>query len=202
VSIKTSIQQSIILRPGQKAHMKQRKNRSFISLNNAVTIGIIARCHDQHTLEILSDFYAQLRREECNYRILLIIDKKQDIVNHYDYEKLFPGAILTLICINDYTFMGVPKKKVFAPFISSDFDLIFRIGLGASFELDTILLSTRARMYAGHDHPELPFIDFRITLEQDADLAALTRNLLIYMAKLDQDSTNKADSHTNDYRLF
>ncbi|MCD6346340.1 MAG: hypothetical protein J7L96_02855 [Bacteroidales bacterium] len=199
MSIKSNIQQGLILKTGQKKHQRLHIKKNFVSLKDARSIGIIADLRNEQSINPINNFFSKIKNKEGKYKILLLVDKKREDINQYDYEKLFPGAMVILVSSGDYSFFGVAKKNIIAPFITGKFDLFFRLGLGSCFEIDMVLLATHATMYAGHDDPGLSFLDFRITLAHNASIESLCSNLLVYMAKLDQ---NSKASDSKDFTLF
>ncbi|MEA1878017.1 MAG: hypothetical protein U9N86_14265 [Bacteroidota bacterium] len=188
MSIRESIQQNLFLRKHLRKHQKDEINKAFLPLIKASSIGLLIDLRTPSNKQASIDFYNKIKRDGCKYKLLLYIPEARADINLYDYEKLFQGAQVFVICPEDHNFWGLPKKTVVFQFLSQPFDILFRLTLNPVFDIDIILLQTRARMIAGHNHPELSFLDFRIDIPQDSNLQSLTDNLLIYIEKLNQNS--------------
>jgi len=195
VSIREKIQQNLFLRKHLKNHQKDDLNKAFISLPEASKIGFIVdfRIQSNHSASI--DFYKKVKRDGCSYKVLLFISEKRAVINLYNYEKLFPGAQVHVICPEDHNIWDIPKKSAIFQFLSEPFDILFRLVLNPGFDLDIVLLQTRAKMFAGNSHPELSFLDFRIDIPSESNLQVLTDNLLIYLEKLNTSKYKQTSKH-------
>ncbi|MCK5822103.1 MAG: hypothetical protein KAH17_09455 [Bacteroidales bacterium] len=188
MSIRETIQQNLILRKHLRNHRKDEITKAFLPLTKASRIGLFVDLRAPSNKNASIDFYKRIKRDGCNYKLLLFISEKRIDINLYDYEKLFPGAQVYVVCPEDHNFWDVPRKNVIFQFLSEPFDIVFRLVLNPIFDIDIILLQSRARMFAGHSHADLLFLDFGIDIPPDSNLQSLTDNLLTYIERLDQSS--------------
>lgn len=197
MSIRETIQQNLFLRKRLRNHQKDEINKAFLPLIKASSIGLLVDLRIPSNKQASIDFYKKIKRDGCKYKLLLYISEARADINLYDYEKLFQGAQVFVICPEDHNYWDIPKKTVVFQFLSEPFDILFRLTLNPVFDVDIILLQTRARMLAGHNHPELSFLDFRIDIPQDSNLQSLTDNLLTYINKLNQSSKQVSEYQQN-----
>lgn len=134
----------------------------------------------------VSDFYRKISSLVKEVNVLLFISDKRSDINMYDYERLFQGAEVFLVCPEDLTIFKTVKSKVISRFLDVSYDIFFRLHLLPEFTMDTVLLETRSRMYAGIEHPEVHSIDFAIEITNDSGMNGLVNNLLQYVSVLDE----------------
>lgn len=184
----------MILRKNLRNHRKNSIGKEFLSLKSAKKIGILVDLRIPNNQNAPVDFLKRIKREGCSYKVLLFISENRADINLYNYERLFPGALVNVICPEDHSYWGVPKKNVMFQFMDEDFDILFRLCLEPIFDLDLVLLKSRARMFAGQSHSDLSFLDFTIDIASGSELRVLTENLLIYLEKLDSEH----EAHSTD----
>lgn len=185
MSIRQSIQIKIILKNNFRNHLRNSIDKAFLPLKNARKIGILIDFRNSKNQSAPIDFLKKIKRAGCSYKVLLFISEKRSEINLYNYERLFPGAQVHVVCPEDHSYWGVPKKGVIFQFLGEAFDILFRLCLGPVFDLDLVLLKSRAKMFAGQSHSDLSFLDFTIDVASGSGLSVLTENLLVYLEKLD-----------------
>jgi len=197
VSIRETIQRNLFLKRYLRNHRKDEIVKAFLPLSKSSLIGFLVDLRTLSDKHAIIDFYNKVKSDRCKYKILLFISDKRSDINLYDYEKLFHGAQVNVVCPEDHNYWDVPKKDVVFQFLNEPFDILFRLALNPVFDIDTILLQSRARMFAGHNHTDLPFLDFRIDIPQDSTLQSLTNNLFTYIEKLEPGSKKVSEYEQN-----
>lgn len=200
MSIREKIQSNLILKKNLRNHKKASNNKAFLSLKEAAKIGILIDLRDQKNQNPSIDFFKKIKRDGCSYKVLLFISEKRADINLYNYERLFPGAQVHVVCPEDHSYWNVPKKDVIFQFLGEAFDILFRLCLDPIFDLDIVLLKSRAKMYAGQSHIDLSFLDFTIDAPKGSDLRVLTDNLMVYLEKLDPEKNKSTEFQQN--KLF
>ncbi len=198
MSLRSSIQENLILKPRIRKNIIDRANKAFVSLDQAKTLGIIADFRAEDQLKKLSTIYQEIKKQDVHYHVLILLGQKRAEVNLYQFEKNLQGAQITLVCDDDYSRIGTPKKSIVEPFWQPSYDILFRLVATDCFEVDYILSGTHAKMYAGADHPGLEYLDFTISLAAGQGLDQLASNLVVYIRQIDQDITTQK----TDYTLF
>jgi len=184
VSIIEIVQQKFYINRLLRKNRISNSNKAFVPLKKAKTIGVICDFRVAANQAIAVNFYKQIHKDSTTYKVLLFISEKRDEVNLYNYEKLFKGADVYVICQEDFNFVKSPKPQVFSRFIEPSFDILFRFDLEPKFEIDVILLSAKTKMYAGAQNTEIPYLDFGIELSDNAGLNGLSKNLIEYLNSL------------------
>lgn len=203
MSILETIQKKVILKSKVKKHLQANQSKAFISINKAQTFGIIADFRSPASHAATVDFYKKLPKQSKTTKVILLINEKRPEINLYDYERMFLGAEVFVVCPEELSFFKLAKKSVTDRFTKQEFDILFRIDMKPNFSLDMIILSTRAKMYAGIQHPDLGFIDFSIELSQNAGYNGLTTNLIQYLDRLNPKQMKTVDpSDHSSKKLF
>lgn len=192
MSLKETIQRKIILQSRIRKHAQRNHTKGFISLAQAGSIAFLADFRQENCRVAFIDFFKKFQLEKKDVKVLLLISEKRAEINLYDYERHFKPAEVFLICPEDLNFFKVPSHQILDTFATKAFDLVIRFDLQPNFPLDIALLKTRSRMYAGIDHPELPFLDFTMTLSANAGLTGLSTGLFQYLSHLN-DSQKKSN---------
>lgn len=187
-----------------KKHLRNQQRgvieKAFLSLSKARKLGILTDFRDTRNRPAVIEFYKRVRKEGVLCKVLIFVDEKRAELNQYDYDKLFPGAQVMLICPEDLNYWEVAKKSRIQAFISESFDILFRLCLDKQFDLDVILLQSKAKMLTGQSHPELSFLDFTIDVKPGADLSFLTSNLILYLEKLE--TSKESPNYGQSNKLF
>lgn len=184
MSIIEIIQQKFYINRLLRKNRISNSNKAFVPLNKAKTLGIICDFRDPDNQPIAVNFYKQIHKDSANYKVILFISEKRDEINLYNYEQLFNGADVYVICQEDFNYIKSPKPQVFSRFIEPSFDILFRLDLEPKFEIDVILLSAKSKMYAGAQNADIPYLDFGIELSANAGLTGLAKNLIEYLNSL------------------
>ena len=196
MSIIETIQKKFYLNPLLRRQQEEGNNKAFVPLNKAKAIGIICDFRNSVNQPIAVNFYKQIYKNSISYKVLLFISEKRDSINLYDYEKLFKGADVYVVCPEDFNFTKAPKKTIYSRFTESRYDIIFRLDLEPLFEMDVIILSAKAKMFAGAQHKDIPYLDFRIELSANAGLHGLSSNLIEYLNSLNSKEKNTAHENS------
>ncbi len=191
MSIRETIKQNFIFKNHLRSYLKNDSLKAFVPLKKASSVGFLADWRIPSNKAPSIELYKKIKREGCTYKILLFISEKRIDVNLYDYERLFPGAQVWIVCPEDHSFWDVPKRKITFQFSDENFDILFRLAIFPVFDLDIQLLNCRSKMMAGLHHPNLSFLDFRIDVPMSSELKILTDNLFVYLEKLDQKGNKK-----------
>ena len=157
MSLIESIQSKFLYRKALKDHKLINTEKAFVQLNKAKNIGIVCDFRDEKSKSATISLYKDLKKPAIRFKVLIFIPNKRTEINQYEFERLFPGEEVYLICPEDISLLGKPKKQVFSRFVQQVFDIVIRFDLEPKFEMDMVLLSTRSLMFAGIQNDAIPF---------------------------------------------
>ncbi|MCD6333025.1 MAG: hypothetical protein J7L89_07110 [Bacteroidales bacterium] len=189
--MRSFIQQYIILSRLKKRFSQNRLQPSYIPLQEAGSLGILADFrHPDHVRPVIQ-FAATLHKMKNRCHLLLLVSEKRKELNRFDYEKHFPGMPVELIAADELKWFNIPQKKLIVPFTQKNYDILFRLDQLDNFTLDYIFFKTKARMYAGIADAAGGMIDFEIDIQPKTDLQSLTENLLNYLQTIQSKKDTK-----------
>ncbi len=194
MSILDNIQQRFFQANFEKKHRQRNTDKAFVPLNKGGKIGIVCDFRTTTSQPVAIAFYKKIKKENTEVKVLLIISEKRADINQYDYDKLFPGAEVLVLCPEDLNFFKVPKKNAVAGFTATKFDIVFRLHLEPEIIIDSVILLTNSRMYAGVDHPGIRYLDFTINISPNAGLNGLSSNLIDYLTSLNSQKKSEPRS--------
>lgn len=201
MSLKSFVQEKVLLPRKRNQYLSKRSDPEFISLNKADRIGIIADFRETSLVRIVADFHKRIKKEGASISLAAILQDERNNFNQFEYERQFPGSLVFLIASDEINRWGQANRKVIQPFIEQKYDIIFYLDRNPSFTLTDLLLSTNSRMVAGRTSEGRDIIDFGIELDPSTALDNVTNNLYKYLISLGEPEMPK-EAGEPDLKLF
>lgn len=201
MSLKTFIQEKVLLPRKWKQYRRNRPQPQFIGLHKAKKVGIIADFRETSLIRIVADFHKKIRNDGMTICLAALVPDQRNSFNQFEYEKQFPGSLVYLIATDEINRWGQVNKLTIKPFLDQEYDIIFFLDRTPVFTLYDIILSATSKMVAGRIGENREIVDFGIEIDITSPLENLTENLYKYLTSIGVQK-HESQKTADDLKLF
>jgi hypothetical protein len=152
------------------------RNKQFVKLNNAKTIGILFDATDNNTFEIVKRFIEKLKVDTKNVHAIGYVDEK--LRPNYSYIKTDIDLFNKKELKNFYQ----PQSPYIKTFIEDEKDLLIDINFNQKLPLQFIAASSKAKCKVGMHFPENePIHDILIATTSQQGLGFYLQQVVKYL---------------------
>jgi hypothetical protein len=154
---------------------KLTREKKFISLNNALSVGILYNVGEEEDYKRFTTFVASLQSEKKEIKALGIV--KYNLIPHYCYPRLSFDYIIK----KNVNWYSKPSGEFVKDFISRDFDILINLDLGESPVFHYISGLSHAKFKVGkYSKENEKYLDFMIEVENEITVDDFIKKLMDY----------------------
>ncbi len=141
---------------------KERANKNFVNINNAVNIGIIWSDDDKEIFEILS--------KNLSHRT---INTDDILFSKHNGEQTFSSK--------DFSLFGNPKTDLLNKFIDKQYDILIDISSTENTYIQIIRALSKAKFRVSCQKPDNKYLDFNIEIKDASNKTLAIQQMLHYL---------------------
>ena len=158
-----------------------KRDRKVISLNDAVTIGILFDPTDKEDYELVRKYVNYLKEMKKKVKAIGFYHTKE--VPASTYSKLE----FDYICLKDLNWYYYPSGVIIENFINEDYDILIDLNVNDHFPLHYISSLSKAKFKVGKNSGKgTSIFDMTIETGKDKGVKFLLRNLDTYLLMLNR----------------
>ncbi len=157
---------------------KVKRNRRFINISEAKTIGILWDVENVDDLSAISDFILQMSERGIKTEVLAFYGGKELP------DKLTALRYLNCLKREDYSFFYIPETREAEPFIRPGFDILIEISFRDVFPLRYVssLSESRFKIGAGFNGDEIrKHDDMLIVAGRNRNVREYLKQVVVYL---------------------
>lgn len=164
---------------------KLTRNKAFINLADAGSIGIVLHQVDNDIFEVIQNFIRELINEGKKVKTVGYVDLKT-IPDHFLLRK---GV--SFFCREELNWYSVPEADFIDQFINEEFDLLIDLSLINYFPVEYIFALSRARFKVSRFNEGNSHADLCIDIKSKTDISYLIQQLNHYLRQIKSNQNMK-----------
>ena len=154
---------------------KLERDKKFISLSNALSIGILYNVGEEEEYKRFTSFVASLQNEKKEIKALGLV--KYNLVPHYCYPRLSFDYLIK----KNVNWYGKPSGEFVKDFISKDFDILINLDLDQNPVFNYISGLSHAKFKIGkYSKLNEKYLDFMLEVENNINVDDFIKKLMEY----------------------
>lgn len=147
----------------RKELKKKTREKNFVNINHAHTLGLIWQEGEEHLVDYL----------------MKLIANSSIKVSKICHSNLASAEVFTK---KDYNFWGKPTSQQVKNFIAEPFDILIDLTRNENYEVKATRALSNAKLKVGSSLEELNFLDLNIQVNAEVDSKYLVEQMFFYLS--------------------